>query len=78
MGINNFIYRFLIISCFLTIGISLSSQCDITSRFILHTVSKGETSYGISKKYQVELNEFFSCNPEASKGLVKGQILKSQ
>ena len=76
MGINNFIYRFLIISCFLTIGISLSSQSDITSRFILHTVSKGETSYGISKKYQVELNEFFSCNPEASKGLVKGQILK--
>lgn len=76
MGIDNFIYRFIIILNFLHIGISLRSQSEIKSEFIFHTVSRGETSYGISKKYQVDLNDFFSTNPEASNGLVKGQILK--
>ena len=76
MGIDNFTYRFIIILSFLNIGISLRSQSEIRSEFIFHTVSRGETSYGISKKYQVDLNDFFSSNPEASKGLVKGQILK--
>ena len=76
MGINTFTYRFIIILSFLHIGISLRSQSEIKSEFIFHTVSRGETSYGISKKYQVDLNDFFSSNPEASKGLVKGQILK--
>jgi LysM repeat protein len=76
MGINTLTYRFIIILSFLHIGISLRSQSEIKSEFIFHTVSRGETSYGISKKYQVDLNDFFSSNPEASKGLVKGQILK--
>ena len=76
MGINTFTYRYLIILIFLNIGTSLSSQSEIKSKFIFHKVSRGETSYGISKKYQVDLNDFFTSNPEAARGLVKGQILK--
>ena len=62
MGINTFTYRYLIILIFLNIGTSLSSQSEIKSKFIFHTVSRGETSYGISKKYQVDLNDFFTSS----------------
>ena len=31
---------------------------------------------GIAKKYQINLNDFFNANPDATNGLSRGQILK--
>ena len=76
MGIKTLTYRFL--SFFLAVFFvtNLIAQDKPKIKFIFHTVSKGETSYGIAKKYQVDLNEFFNYNPSASNGLSKGDILK--
>lgn len=45
-------------------------------KYISHSVKRGETAFGISKKYNIDLNEFFEVNPEASDGLQLDQILK--
>ena len=76
MGIKNLTYRFL--SFFLAVFFvtNLIAQDKANVKFTYHTVSKGETSYGIAKKYQIDLNEFFNYNPSASNGLSKGDILK--
>jgi len=76
MGIKNLTYRFL--SFFLAVFFvtNLIAQDKANVEFTYHTVSKGETSYGIAKKYQIDLNEFFNYNPSASNGLSKGDILK--
>lgn len=46
------------------------------SKVILHTVSKGETLYGVSHRYNVPVSEIIRLNPEAEKGLRAGQTLK--
>jgi len=76
MGIKNLTYRFL--SFFLAVFFvtNLIAQDKANVKFTYHTVSKGETSYGIAKKYQIDLNEFFNFNPSASNGLSKGDTLK--
>ena len=76
MGIKNLTYRFL--SFFLAVFFvtNLIAQDKSNVKFTYHTVSKGETSYGIAKKYQIDLNEFFNYNPSASNGLSKGDTLK--
>lgn len=76
MGIKNLTYRFL--SFFLAVFFvtNLIAQDKPNVKFTYHTVSKGETSYGIAKKYQIDLNEFFNFNPSASNGLSKGDTLK--
>jgi LysM repeat protein len=76
MGIKNLTYRFL--SFFLAVFFvtNLIAQDKPNVKFTYHTVSKGETSYGIAKKYQIDLNEFFNYNPSASNGLSKGDTLK--
>ena len=76
MGIKILTYRFL--SFFLAVFFitNLIAQDKSILKFTFHTVSKGETSYGIAKKYQIALNEFFNYNTEASKGLSKGDTLK--
>jgi LysM repeat protein len=56
--------------------ISVSSQTIDSTKFSFHKVLKNETSYGIAKKYQISLNDFFFANPNASKGISKGEIVK--
>ena len=43
---------------------------------ILHTVSKDETLYGVSHRYNVPVSEIIRLNPEAQNGLRAGQTLK--
>ena len=76
MGIKNLTYRFL--SFFLAVFFvtNIIAQDKPNLKFTYHTVSRGETSYGIAKKYQIDLNEFFNYNPSASNGLSKGDTLK--
>ena len=76
MGIKTLTYRFS--SFFLTVFFvtNLFAQDNPDIKFTFHTVSKGETSYSIAKKYQIDLNEFFNYNPSASNGLSKGDTLK--
>ncbi|MDG2343256.1 MAG: LysM peptidoglycan-binding domain-containing protein [Flavobacteriales bacterium] len=40
-----------------------------------HVVQKGETSYGITKKYNIDINVFYEYNPDAIKGLKKDMVL---
>ena len=66
MGIKKHILLF---SMFFIFSQSISIAQDLDSNhYKLHTVLKGETSYGIAKKYQIKLNDFFSVNPDAIKG----------
>ena len=55
---------------------SIYSQDSSAINFKAHEVTKGETSYGIAKKYQINLNDFFKANPQAANGLSKGEIVK--
>lgn len=47
-----------------------------SSDFIMHTVSRGETLYGLSRQYGVDMNEIIRLNPEASNGLRVGETLR--
>ena len=76
MGIKNLTYRFLSFFLVVFFVTNLIAQDKPNAKFTYHTVSKGETSYGIAKKYQIDLNEFFIYNPSASNGLSKGDTLK--
>ena len=76
MGIKNLTYRFLSFFLVVFFVTNLIAQEKPNAKFTYHTVSKGETSYGIAKKYQIDLNEFFNYNPSASNGLSKGDTLK--
>jgi LysM repeat protein/ABC-type branched-subunit amino acid transport system substrate-binding protein len=40
-----------------------------------HTVDKGETMYGISKKYGITISELLSKNPSLTDGIKTGQVL---
>lgn len=53
-----------------------ASTSAATSKVILHTVSKGETLYGVSHRYDVPVSEIIRLNPETEKGLRAGQTLK--
>ena len=55
---------------------SIYSQDSSAVNFKAHEVTKGETSYGIAKKYQINLNDFFKANPQAANCLSKGEIVK--
>jgi len=76
MGIKNLTYRFLSFFLVVFFVTNLIAQDKPNAKFTYHTVSKGESSYGIAKKYQIDLNEFFNYNPSASNGLSKGDTLK--
>lgn len=76
MGIKNLTYRFLSFLLAVFFVTNLLAQDKPNLKFTYHTVSRGETSYGIAKKYQIDLNEFFNYNPSASNGLSKGDTLK--
>ena len=74
MGI---VKKILTFTTLFNIVFSLARAQELDSNYFkLHTVIKGETSYGIAKKYQINLNDFFNANPDATNGLSRGQILK--
>ncbi|MDP2387130.1 MAG: LysM peptidoglycan-binding domain-containing protein [Bacteroidota bacterium] len=56
-------------------GTSVSSSKDFEN-YEIHKVAKGETIYGICKKYNVSEKDFNNWNPEAKSGLKDGQLLK--
>lgn len=41
-----------------------------------HTVQKGETLFGIARRYNLVANDLLSWNPEASNGLKTGMVLR--
>ena len=41
----------------------------------VHTVAKAQTAYGISRLYNISINELYESNPQAQKGLIVGQKL---
>lgn len=41
----------------------------------VHTVTKAQTAYGISRLYNISMNELYESNPEAQQGLSIGQKL---
>ncbi|MCK5080305.1 MAG: LysM peptidoglycan-binding domain-containing protein, partial [Bacteroidales bacterium] len=45
-------------------------------RYIFHIVRKGQTLYGISRIYNVSVDDLKAANPEWAKGLEPGQYLK--
>lgn len=49
---------------------------DTASGFFIHIVAPGETLYGISRTYNVTIDNILQLNPEASAGLKSGQSLK--
>ena len=78
-GNNMYILRYLYF-----LGFILFSQYSVLSQNIddqlvdsslTHVVQKGETSYGITKKYNVDINLFYEFNPDAIKGIKKDMIL---
>ena len=77
MGIIKYLHISLLLWTIIFVNIiSVSSQSIDSLKFSFHTVVKSETSYGIAKKYQISLNDFFLANPSASNGLSKGEIVK--
>lgn len=44
--------------------------------YYLHTVQNGETVWKIAKAYSVSVEDVLSVNPESSKGIKPGQLLK--
>lgn len=57
--------------------ISRPVEIDInTLEPIRHTVKKGETIYGISRQYGVPLETIYRYNPEAAKGVKKGDYIE--
>ncbi len=75
MGIIKIKYKFLFIGLII-FSIQLFGQENNLLNYNNHVVLKGETSYGIAKKYKVDLNSFFDFNPEAADGIHKGDTLK--
>lgn len=53
-------------------NIKATSDGDVMS----YVVQKGETGYGISHKYGMTLDEFYTLNPSARDGLKAGQTVK--
>ena len=75
MGIIKQSYMFLTAILFLIVYQSVFAQISDTSNYFKHEVKKGETSFGIAKKYKIDLNLFFDFNPSASDGIKKGDLL---
>ena len=46
------------------------------SEYYIHTVKKGETSYSLSKTYEISLETLYENNPNAASGLRLGEMLR--
>ncbi|MCC5917088.1 MAG: LysM peptidoglycan-binding domain-containing protein [Cryomorphaceae bacterium] len=46
------------------------------ARYVLHTVEKGETEYGLIRKYEITATQLVALNPDLKNGLKEGQVLR--
>lgn len=46
------------------------------ANIVEHKVEKGETVYGIAKKYKTTEDEIYELNPDAKNGIAPGQVLR--
>jgi len=58
------------------VEISTKKEFIGDTEYFLHTVTPGQTIYGISKAYTVSMDEILAANPDVKKGLKAGAILK--
>lgn len=56
--------------------LSEKKNTTTSEKYTIHIVEKGETLYGISKKYKVTVEQITELNPEAMQGISIGQELK--
>ena len=54
----------------------VTDSVEVDSTLILHEVIKGETLYGISKKYNTTVDKIIELNPFLEEGLKIGQIIQ--
>lgn len=68
------------VTLFFTLGITLVMSCSSAYGQSVqeHTVVKGETLYGISRHYDLSVNELLKLNPQAEEGLQPGMVLQLQ
>lgn len=69
-------FQLLLVVVLLIASIQLQAQPGKDSKFVVHKVEKGNTLYGISKKYGVSIEDILKANPGADKGVSVGQELK--
>ena len=65
---------------------ALSGVCTLTAqerivyidgaKYRIHVVSKGETLYSLSKRYEVSIDEIMATNPALADGLKTDQMIK--
>lgn len=78
---SRFLYVLFFLSVFLQACVSMAQipNAPLIERngntYYKHIVQKGETAYGISKMYKVDLNRVFAENPGSESGLKVGQEL---
>jgi LysM repeat protein len=53
-----------------------SNPIRMDGAFLIHKVMRGETLFGISRQYLVDVNTILELNPAANSGLSKGQELR--
>jgi len=68
-------YRYKILFLLLTVIISINSVAQDVNYFV-HTVSKGQTLYSISRMYNTTVKEIIETNPECVNKLSIGQKIK--
>jgi len=73
---NKSIFRTISLIILIFISFQSVAQNPDCENFILHTVEKGQTIYGISKQYDISQEDLKFCNPEISEGLKTGLVLK--
>ena len=49
---------------------------DTPSRKVMHLVKKGQTLYGISKTYNVSIDDLVAANPSSVNGIKEGQLIE--
>ena len=55
--------------------VSINKSKDVSEKFKLHTVLKGETMYSISKKYDVAVSDILKWNNKKDNSLSVGDKL---
>jgi LysM repeat protein/ABC-type branched-subunit amino acid transport system substrate-binding protein len=68
-------FTFLLISLFLGL-VCWSQPATNNGAYFEHTVESGQTLYGISKKYNVSIDQIVSINPGVDSGLRLGQVIR--
>lgn len=58
----------------ITNEISSSTNDDRTP--LIHKIKRGETVYGISRLYNIPIEQIYSLNPGSNKGIKEGDVLK--